>query len=54
MPMAAARKRVHTIETPAGPIKAIVTMSLQFLHGQPKRRQDAMDDLNLLMEELKP
>jgi len=54
MPMAAARKRVHAIETPAGPIKAIVTMSLQFLLGQPKRRQDAMDDLNLLMEQLKP
>lgn len=54
MPMAAARKRVHMIDTPAGPIKTVVTMSLQFLLGQPKRRQDAMDDLNLLMKELKP
>lgn len=54
IPMAAARRRVHSIETPSGPIKAIVTMSLQFLHGQPKRRNDAMEDLNLLREELKP
>lgn len=53
MPMAAARRRVHSIETPAGPVKAVVTMSLQFLLGQPKRRNDAMEDLKLLMEELK-
>ena len=53
MPMAAARRQVHSIETPAGPVKAVVTMSLQFLLGQPKRRNDALEDLNLLMEELK-
>jgi len=52
-PMAAARRQVHMIETQAGPIRTVVTMSLQFLLGQPKRRQDAMEDLNLLMEELK-
>jgi uracil-DNA glycosylase family 4 len=54
MPMTAARKRVHTIDTPAGPVRMVVTMSLQFLLGQPKRRNDAMEDLNLLKEELKP
>jgi uracil-DNA glycosylase family 4 len=54
MPMTAARKRVHMIDTPAGPVRTIVTMSLQFLLGQPKRRNDAMEDLNLLKEELKP
>ena len=52
MPMTAARRRVHAIETPAGPVKAVVTMSLQFLLGQPKRRSDAMEDLNLLQEAL--
>ena len=46
-------QQVHSIETPAGPVKAVVTMSLQFLLGQPKRRNDALEDLNLLMEELK-
>jgi uracil-DNA glycosylase family 4 len=54
MPMTAARKRVHMLATPAGPVKAVVTMSLQFLLGQPKRRSDAMEDLNLLQAELAP
>jgi uracil-DNA glycosylase family 4 len=54
MPMASARKSVHALDTPAGPVRTVVTMSLQFLLGQPKRRNDAMEDLNLLKGELTP
>lgn len=53
-PMAVARGRPHALETAAGPIKTIVTMSLQFLFSQPRRRKDSLADLRLLMEGLEP
>ena len=53
-PMAVARGRPHTLETEAGPVRTIVTMSLQFLFSQPRRRKDSLADLELLMEGLKP
>ena len=54
LPMAAARGRPHLLETAAGPVRTIVTMSLQFLFSQPRRRKDSLADLELLMEGLKP
>ena len=52
--MAAARGRPHALDTPSGPVNTIVTMSLQFLFSQPRRRKDSLADLQLLMEGLKP
>jgi len=54
MPMSAARGRWHDLETPAGPIKTLVTIRLQELLSQPKLKTHAWADLQLLMEELKP
>lgn len=53
-PALGARGRWHTLDTPLGPIKAIVTMSLHYLHGQPSARKEAWEDLQLLMEGLTP
>ncbi len=53
-PMTAARGRWHALETPAGPIKTLVTIRPQELLSQPKLKPHAWADLQLLMEELKP
>ena len=54
LPMAAARGRWHDIETPAGPVRTLVTLRLQELLSQPKLKAHAWADLQLLMEGLKP
>lgn len=54
MPMTAARGRWHALETPAGPVKTLVTIRPQDLQTQPKWKAHAWADLQLLMEELKP
>lgn len=51
---AAARGRWHVLDTGRGTIKAIVTMSLHYLFGQPSARKDALKDLQLLIEGLTP
>lgn len=53
-PMTAARGRWHEVETPAGPVKALVTIRPQELLTQPKLKPHAWADLQLLMEGLKP
>lgn len=54
LPMTAARGRWHSLETPSGPVRTIVTMRPQDLLAQPKWKALAWADLQLLMEELKP
>jgi DNA polymerase len=51
LPMTAARGRWHTLETPAGPIKTLVTIRPQDLLTQPKWKAHAWADLQMLMEE---
>ena len=48
------RGRWHEVETPHGPVKAVVTMRPQELLKQPKLKALAWADLQMLMEELKP
>jgi len=48
-----ARGKVHMIETPAGPVNAIVTLSPDYLLAQPSSKAFAWADLQLLMEALK-
>lgn len=52
--MTQARGRWHEVETPAGPVKAVVTLRPQELLAQPKLKTHAWADLQLLMEGLKP
>lgn len=52
--MAQARGRWHEVETPRGPIRALVTIRPQELIAQPKNKAHAWADLKLLMEGLKP
>jgi uracil-DNA glycosylase family 4 len=52
-PAIRARQRWHDVETPAGPVRAIATMSPQFLVRQPARRREVWEDLQMLMEGLK-
>lgn len=54
MPMTAARGRWHMLETPAGPVRTLVTIRPQDLLTQPKWKAHAWADLKLLMEELTP
>lgn len=54
IPMTAARGRWHAFETPAGPVRTLVTIRPQDLLTQPKWKAHAWADLQLLMEELKP
>ena len=54
MPMTEARGRWHALDTPAGPIRTLVTIRPQELVSQPKLKAHAWADLQLLMEELKP
>lgn len=52
--MAQARGRWHEVETPAGPVRALVTIRPQELLSQPKLKAHAWADLQMLMEGLKP
>lgn len=52
--VAGARGRWHAVETPAGPIKTLVTIRPEKLDTQPKLKAHAWADLQLLMEGLKP
>jgi len=52
--MARARGRWHEVETPNGPVKAVVTIRPQELLKQPKLKAHAWADLQLLMEGLQP
>jgi len=53
-PMTAARGRWHDLDTPAGPVRALVTIRPQELLTQPKLKAHAWADLQMLMEGLKP
>ncbi|HYD13318.1 MAG TPA: uracil-DNA glycosylase family protein [Allosphingosinicella sp.] len=53
MTMTQARGRWHEVETPAGPVRTLVTLRPQELQVQPKLKAHAWADLQLLMEELK-
>ena len=53
-PMTAARGRWHALDTPAGPVKTLVTIRPQELLTQRKLKTHAWADLQLLMEALKP
>jgi DNA polymerase len=53
-PMTAARGRWHDLETPTGPVRALVTIRPQELLTQPKLKAHAWADLQMLMEGLKP
>jgi DNA polymerase len=48
------RGRWHEVETPQGPVKAVVTMRPQELLNRPKLKALAWADLQMLMEGLKP
>ena len=52
--MTEARGRWHEVETPAGPVRAVVTIRPQELLTQPKLKAHAWADLQLLMEGLTP
>lgn len=52
--VAGARARWHEIPTRAGPIKALVTIRPDKLIEMPAWKKLAWDDLQMLMEELKP
>lgn len=54
MAMTAARGRWHEIQTPAGPVKTLVTIRPQELVSQPKLKAHAWADLQMLMEGPKP
>ena len=51
--MTQARGRWHEVETPRGPVRALVTLRPQELLAQPRLKSHAWADLQLLMEELK-
>ncbi len=50
--VAQARGRWHDLDTPAGPIKALVTLSPDYLLRHPAQKKIAWIDLQLLMEGL--
>lgn len=52
-PMTAARGRWHALDTPAGPVRTLVTIRPQELLTQPKLKAHAWADLQMLMEGLK-
>lgn len=52
-PMTAARGRWHDLDTPKGPVRALVTIRPQELLTQPKLKAHAWADLQMLMEGLK-
>lgn len=52
--MAQARGRWHDVETPAGPVKAIVTLPPDYLLRQKSAKAHAWADLQMLVEGLKP
>ena len=52
-PMTQARGRWHDIETPQGPVRALVTIRPQELLTQPKLKAHAWTDLQMLAEGLK-
>ena len=54
LPMAQARGRWHEVETPAGPVRALVTLRPQELLKQPNLKAHAWADLQLLKEGLTP
>ena len=54
LPMARARGRWHEIDTHAGPIRALVTISPSYLLDQPSAKGLAWADLQMLVEGLKP
>lgn len=51
--MTQARGRWHDLETPAGPVRTLVTIRPQELLTQPKLKAHAWADLQMLMEGLK-
>ncbi|HYI47664.1 MAG TPA: uracil-DNA glycosylase family protein [Allosphingosinicella sp.] len=53
-PMTAARGRWHDLETPKGPVRALVTIRPQELLTQPRLKAHAWADLQMLMEGLTP
>jgi DNA polymerase len=53
LPMAQARGRWHEIATHAGPIRALVTMTPDFLLKQPSHKARAWADLQMLLEEVR-
>jgi DNA polymerase len=54
LPMVQARGRWHALDTPAGPVKALVTLPPSSLLAQPAFKAHAWADLQRLIEELKP
>jgi DNA polymerase len=52
--MTQARGRWHEVETPRGPVRALITIRPQELLSQPKLKAHAWADLQMLMEGLKP
>lgn len=52
--MTQARGRWHEVGTPAGPVRAVVTIRPQELLTQPKLKAHAWADLQMLMEGLTP
>lgn len=50
--VAATRGRWHEISTPAGPVRAVATLSPEFLDRQPAQKKLAWEDLQMLMEGL--
>ncbi len=54
MPMAQARGRWHDLDTPAGPVRTLVTIRPQELLAHPRLKTHAWADLQMLMEGLKP
>jgi len=54
LPMVQARGRWHVLDTPGGPVKALVTLPPSYLLAQPAFKAHAWADLQRLIEELKP
>ena len=52
--VAAARGKWHEVATPAGPIRALATIRPEKLINQPNLKKHAWEDLQMLMEGLKP
>ncbi len=49
-----ARERWHEVDTPHGKVRTIATFHPHYLHRQPNSRKMAWEDLQTLMEGLKP
>ena len=52
--VAAARGKWHELATPTGPIRALATIRPEKLINQPNLKKHAWEDLQMLMEGLKP